>query len=177
MRPPNQHVSMIRMILTIAGARSNRAASSRSCSLGCWPRIWAYMSQPVYRQSGAALPGSGWIESGGAARHAVPASDSSLPCRRCLFSHALLEKLVSEFGLYPGTVARFGLVVTTDSRCRKHDLFFSAPREGYSFRIAFEATTPELAQMVRSARLPATYPGANRCVCAEGGGDQEFSRR
>jgi capsular polysaccharide biosynthesis protein/flagellar hook-basal body complex protein FliE len=149
MRPPNQHVSIdFRMILTIAGRTLKSRSFIAILFLGLLATgYWAYMSQPVYRSEAVLL----YQDRGGS----NPVAQQDMPSPRriaaglqeMLFSHALLEKLVSEFGLYPGTVARFGLVGAADEM-QKHDLFFSAPREGYSFRIAFEATTPELAQMV-----------------------------
>ena len=149
MRPPHENPSLsLGLILTIAWRVLRTRSFVAILLLGLvGTGALAYMSQPVYRSEAVLL----YQDRGGS----NPVAQQDMPSPRriaaglqeMLFSHALLEKLVSEFGLYPGTVARFGLVGAADEM-QKHDLFFSAPREGYSFRIAFEATTPELAQMV-----------------------------
>jgi uncharacterized protein involved in exopolysaccharide biosynthesis len=149
MRPPNQHVSIdFRTILTIAGRTLKSRSFVAILFLGLLATgYWAYMSRPIYRSEAVLL----YQDRGGS--NPVAQQDMPSPRRIAaslqerLFSHALLEKLVSEFGLYPGTVARFGLVGAAEE-LQKHDLFFSAPREGYSFRIAFEATNPDLAKQV-----------------------------
>jgi capsular polysaccharide biosynthesis protein len=149
MRPPNQHVSIdFRMILTIAGRTLKSRSFIAIVLLGLAATgYWAYMSRPIYR-SEAVLLYQDRSSSNPAVQREMPSPRRiAASLQERLFSHALLEKLVSEFGLYPGTVARFGLVGAAEE-LQKHDLFFSAPREGYSFRIAFEATDPDLAKQV-----------------------------
>jgi uncharacterized protein involved in exopolysaccharide biosynthesis len=149
MRPPNQHVSIdFRMILTIAGRTLKSRSFIAILFLGLLATgFWAYMSRPIYR-SEAVLLYQDRSSSNPAVQREMPSPRRiAASLQERLFSHALLEKLVSEFGLYPGTVARFGLVGAAEE-LQKHDLFFSAPREGYSFRIAFEAMDPDLAKQV-----------------------------
>jgi hypothetical protein len=69
-----------------------------------------------------------------------------LTLQEMLFSHAVLEKLINEFGLYGTTVARYGLVAAVEEM-QKRDLHFTM-REGYTFRISFDSTSPDLAQLV-----------------------------
>jgi hypothetical protein len=149
MRPSNQHVSIdFRMILTIAGRTLKSRSFIAILFLGLLATgYWAYMSRPIYR-SEAVLFYQDRSSSNPAVQREMPSPRRiAATLQERLFSHALLEKLVSEFGLYPDTVARFGLVGAAEE-LQKHDLFFSAPREGYSFRIAFEATDPDLAKQV-----------------------------
>jgi len=156
MNSPIRHPSIdLRMILTIAG----RVLKSRSfiaiLLLGLASTGYgALMSLPIYR-SEAVLLYQDRSSSNPAMQHEMPSPRRiAASLQEMLFSHAMLEKLVSEFGLYPDTVARFGLVGAAEE-LQKHDLFFSAPREGYSFRIAFESTKPDVAQLVaaRSSQL------------------------
>jgi uncharacterized protein involved in exopolysaccharide biosynthesis len=70
----------------------------------------------------------------------------SLSLQETLFSHNLLGKLITEFGLYDKIVARYGVVAGIE-QMQKKDLHFSA-REGYTFRVAFDSRSPELAQAV-----------------------------
>jgi len=69
-----------------------------------------------------------------------------LALQEMLFSHTLLEKLIKEFNLYGKAVERFGLVAAVD-QMQKKDLHF-ATREGYTFRISYDSTSPETAQKV-----------------------------
>jgi Uncharacterized protein involved in exopolysaccharide biosynthesis len=113
----------------------------------------AYVSQPIYRSEVVLL----YQDRGGSnpvAQRDMPSSRQiGLRLQEVLFSHALLGKLIDEFGLYPGILSRFGLVGAVDEM-QKKDLHFNA-REGYTFRIDFEATKPDLAQLVaaRAAQL------------------------
>jgi len=149
MRPPNQHPLIdLGLVLTIA----RRVLKARSfiliLLLGLLATgILAYASQPIYRSEAVLL----YQDRGGSnpvVQREMPSPHRiALSLQEMLLSHALLGKLIDEFGLYPDVVARFGLVGAVDEM-QKHHLFFSSPREGYSFRIAFEAPTPDLAQVV-----------------------------
>jgi polysaccharide biosynthesis transport protein len=107
-----------------------------------------YQSEAVllYQDRGAANPVA-------AQRDAPSPRKIGLMLQEMLFSHKLLEKLVQEFGLYKNTVARVGMVGAVDDM-RKTDLRFNA-REGYAFRVSFQADSPDLAQRVteRAAQL------------------------
>lgn len=70
----------------------------------------------------------------------------SLSLQETLFSHALLGKLISEFGLYGKLVKTHGIVAGIEEM-QKRDLHFNA-REGYTFRVAFDSTSPDQAQAV-----------------------------
>jgi len=69
-----------------------------------------------------------------------------LSLQEALFSHALLEKLISEFGLYSQIVKQHGIVAGIEEM-QQRDLHFNA-REGYTFRVAFDSTSPDIAQSV-----------------------------
>jgi hypothetical protein len=58
----------------------------------------------------------------------------------------LLEKLISEFGLYSQIVKQHGIVAGIEEM-QQRDLHFNA-REGYTFRVAFDSTSPDIAQSV-----------------------------
>jgi uncharacterized protein involved in exopolysaccharide biosynthesis len=108
--------------------------------------VRAYLSRPVYRSEVVLL----YQDRGGsnplAQRDAPSPRRIGLTLHETLFSHALLEKLISEFGLYADTVARMGMVPAVEEM-QRHDLRFEG-REGYTFRISFESIAPDLAQMV-----------------------------
>lgn len=107
-----------------------------------------YQSEAVllYQDRGAANPVA-------AQRDAPSPRKIGLTLQEMLFSHKLLEKLVQEFGLYKDTVSRVGMVGAVEEM-RKVDLRFNA-REGYAFRVSFQANSPDLAQRVtdRAAQL------------------------
>jgi uncharacterized protein involved in exopolysaccharide biosynthesis len=113
----------------------------------------AYTSRPIYRSEIVLL----YEDRGGsnplATRDAPSARRIGLTLQEMLFSHALLEKLIREFGLYADMVAHWGMVAAVEE-IQKQDLRFNA-REGSTFRISFESTSPDLAQVVttRAAEL------------------------
>jgi hypothetical protein len=82
----------------------------------------------------------------GLQRDAPSSRRLSLSLQETLFSHALLEKLISEFGLYGKMVTQHGMMAGIEEM-QKRDLHFNA-REGYTFRVAFDSTSPEIAQSV-----------------------------
>jgi polysaccharide biosynthesis transport protein len=105
-------------------------------------------SRPVYRSETVLL----YQDRSGSNPVAVQRGESMSPRRvgltlqDMLFSRTSLEKLIKEFGLYEKMVARFGMVAATEEM-QKHDLHFST-REGYTFRLSFDSTSPEVAQGV-----------------------------
>lgn len=108
----------------------------------------AFISRPIYRSEAALL-----YQDRSGPNPAVPQSMSTpsprriaVTLREMLLSRTLLEKLVAEFGLYGKTVARSGLAAAAEEM-QERDLHL-AIREGYSFRISFDSTSPELAQRV-----------------------------
>ena len=108
----------------------------------------AFVSRPVY-QSEAVLLYQDRTASNPVAlqRGDVPSPRRiGLTLQEVLFSHALLEKVIKEFNLYEKTVARLGLVAAVE-QMQKRDLHF-ASREGYTFRVSYDSTSPELAQKV-----------------------------
>ena len=116
--------------------------------------VRAFTSRPVFQSEAVLL-----YQDRGGANPMAPQRDGlssrriGLELQEMLFSHALLEKLIGEFGLYSDAVARVGLIGGV-AELQKRDLHFTA-REGYTFRIAFESTSPEVAQLVtaRAAQL------------------------
>jgi uncharacterized protein involved in exopolysaccharide biosynthesis len=113
----------------------------------------AYVSKPVFRSEVVLL----YQDRGGAnplsQREVQSPRRIATTLQETLFSHALLEKLIREFGLYADTVASLGMVPAVE-QMRKFDLHFES-REGYTSRISFESISPELAQVVtaRAAEL------------------------
>lgn len=110
--------------------------------------VLAFRSQPVYRSEAVLL----YQDRNASNPVATQRADAMSPRRigltlqEMLFSRTLLEKLIKEFGLYEKTVARFGLVAAAEEM-QKRDLHF-ATREGYTFRLSFDSTSPEVAQSV-----------------------------
>lgn len=110
--------------------------------------VIALRSRPVYRSEAVLL----YQDRNASNPVATQRADSMSPRRigltlqEMLFSRTLLEKLIKEFGLYAKTVDRFGLVAAAEEM-QKHDLHF-ATREGYTFRLSFDSTSPEVAQAV-----------------------------
>jgi uncharacterized protein involved in exopolysaccharide biosynthesis len=155
-RSPNKYPQIdLVVILTIAGRVLRSRAFVVILLLGALATgFQAYTGRPIYRSEAVLL----YQDRGGSnpvAQRDMPAPRRvALSLQELLFSHALLEKLIGEFGLYPDVVARFGLVGAADELQKQH-LFFIAPRDGYSFRIAFESTRPDVAQLVtaRAAQL------------------------
>lgn len=113
----------------------------------------AYTSLPVYRSEAVLLYQDRGASNPLAPRDGQSARRIGLTLHEMLFSHALLEKLIGEFGLYADTVAGLGMVAAVEE-IQKQDLRFNAS-EGYTFRISFESTSPDLAQVVtkRAAEL------------------------
>ncbi len=109
--------------------------------------VAAWKSRPVY-QSEAVLLYQDRVGSSpvGLQRDAPSPRRLGLSLQETLFSHALLEKLISEFGLYRKIVTQHGIVAGIEEM-QKRDLHFNA-REGYTFRVAFDSTSPEMAQSV-----------------------------
>jgi hypothetical protein len=109
--------------------------------------IAAWKSRPVY-QSEAVLLYQDRVGSSpvGLQREAPSARRLTLSLQEALFSHALLEKLIAEFGLYGKIVTRQGVMAGIEEM-QKRDLHFNA-REGFTFRVAFDSTSPEVAQSV-----------------------------
>ena len=148
MHSPHQHPPIdLGVILTIAGRVLRARSFIAILLLGLLATgTRAYMSRPIYRSEAVLL----YQDRGGSnpvAQQDTPSSRQiGMRLQEMLFSHALLEKLIGELGLYPSIISRFGLVGAVDEM-RKKDIHFEA-REGYTFRIAFEATTPDLAQLV-----------------------------
>jgi len=77
-----------------------------------------------------------------------------------LFSHALLEKLIAEFGLYRRPSLDLGWCAIDEMQ--KRDIHFNA-REGYSFRVAFTppsrmwpSLSPRASQLLIQAQLDAS---------------------
>lgn len=89
-----------------------------------------------------------------AQRESLSARKAGSLLQETLFSSALLEKLITEFGLYKKAVARYGMAAGIEEM-EKKDLRFVNAREGSTFRISFESTSPEQAQSVtaRAAQL------------------------
>jgi hypothetical protein len=106
----------------------------------------AFVSRPVYRSEVVLLYQDRGASNPMAPRDGQSARRIGLTMQEMLFSHSLLEKLISEFGLYADTVAHLGMVAAVEE-IQKRDLRFTA-REGYTFRISFESTSPDLAQVV-----------------------------
>jgi uncharacterized protein involved in exopolysaccharide biosynthesis len=107
----------------------------------------AFRSRPVYQSEAVLLYQDRGSSNPVSAQRDAPSSRRiGLTLQEMLFSHSLLQKLISEFGLYAGTVARFGVVGGVEE-IQKRDLRFKA-REGYTFRVSFDSTSPELAQLV-----------------------------
>jgi uncharacterized protein involved in exopolysaccharide biosynthesis len=115
----------------------------------------AYLSRPIFQSEVALL----YQDANGSNPVGMQRSEGFSPRRigltlkETLFSHTLLEKLIVEFGLYGKKVARFGVVAAADEM-RNMDLHFVA-HEGYTFRISYDSTSPEMAQSVtaRAAEL------------------------
>lgn len=113
----------------------------------------AYVSKPIYRSEAVLL----YQDRGGAdpvsQREAPSPRRIALTLQETLFSRATLEKLISDFGLYPDIVARMGMVPAAE-QMQKFDLRFES-HEGYMSRISFQSTSPDLAQQVtaRAAEL------------------------
>jgi hypothetical protein len=109
--------------------------------------VAAWKSQPVF-QSEAVLLYQDRVGSSpvGLQREAPSPKRLALSIQEALFSHALLEKLISEFGLYPKMVKKHGIVAGIEEM-QTRDLHFGA-REGYTFRVAFDSTSPGQAQSV-----------------------------
>lgn len=106
-----------------------------------------YISRPVFRSEAVLL----YQDQGGSnpvalQRDAPTARRIGLSLQETLFSRALLERLVSEFGLYTKIVTRYGLGAGIEEM-QKKDLHFTV-REGYTFRVSFDTKSPELAQAV-----------------------------
>lgn len=107
-----------------------------------------YLARPVFQSEVALL----YQDRNGANPMGTQRGEGSSPRRigltlkEMLFSQAVLEKLAGEFGLYGNKVSRYGMVAAIDEM-RKKDLHF-ATHEGYTFRIAYEASSPDLAQAV-----------------------------
>ena len=147
-RPPHEHASVdTRLILTLAGRVLKARSFIAILLLGLvGTGTMAYSSPPIYRSEAVLL----YQDRGGSnpvAQRDAPSWKQIAPrLQETLFSHALLEKLIAEFGLYPETVSRFGMVGAIDEM-QKRDIHFNA-REGYSFRVAFDATKPDVAQLV-----------------------------
>lgn len=108
----------------------------------------AFRSRPVYRSETVLLYQDRNASNPVATQRAEAMSPRriGLTLQEMLFSRTLLEKLIKEFGLYAKTVARFGLVAAAEEM-QKRDLHF-ATREGYTFRLSFDSTSPEVAQAV-----------------------------
>jgi len=107
----------------------------------------AHVSRPVFRSEAVLL----YQERSGAnpvgSQHDAPTPRRiGLSLQETLFSHALLERLITEFGLYTKLVARYGIGAGIEEM-QKKDLHFTV-REGYTFRVSFDAKSPELAQAV-----------------------------
>lgn len=113
----------------------------------------ARASLPVYRSEAVLLYQDRGASNPLAPRDGQSARRIGLTLHEMLFSHALLEKLIRETGLYPKIVAGLGMVAAVEE-IQKQDLRFNAS-EGYTFRIAFESTSPDTAQLVakRAAEL------------------------
>lgn len=108
----------------------------------------AFRSRPVYRSEAVLLYQDRNASSpvGLQRNEAMSPRRIGLTLQDMLFSRTSLEKLIKEFSLYDKLVARFGLVAATEEM-QKRDLHFSA-REGYTFRVSFDSTSPEVAQGV-----------------------------
>lgn len=113
----------------------------------------AYVSRPIYRSEAVLLYQDRGASNPMAPRDGQSARRIGLTLQEMLFSHALLQKVIGEFGLYADIVAHLGMVAAVEE-IQKRDLRFTA-REGYTFRISFESTSPDLAQVVttRAAEL------------------------
>ena len=109
--------------------------------------IGVWKSHPVYQSEAVLLYQDRAGSSPVATQQDAPSPRRlSLSLQETLFSHALLEKLITEFGLYGKGVARYGIMAGIEEM-QKRDLHFNA-REGYTFRVAFDSTSPEIAQSV-----------------------------
>ena len=95
-----------------------------------------------------------------------------LSLQETLFSHALLEKLISEFGLYGKIVKQHGMVAGIEEM-QKRDLHFNA-REGYTFRVAFDSTSPEIAQSVVARACQVLLQARSEVQAKESKEIQEF---
>jgi uncharacterized protein involved in exopolysaccharide biosynthesis len=106
----------------------------------------AYLSQPIYRSEAVLL----YQDRGGgdplSQREAPSPRRIALALQETLFSHAILQKLIRDFALYPDVVAHMGIVAAAE-QMQKFDLRFES-HEGYMSRISFQSTSPDLAQQV-----------------------------
>jgi len=75
-----------------------------------------------------------------------PSRQLAARLREMLFAHERLADLVKEFGLYPDRVKRTGLWDAVEDMREQHLKFDSSG--GDSFRVSFEAESPERAQAV-----------------------------
>jgi hypothetical protein len=135
--------------------------------------VAAWKSRPVY-QSEAVLLYQDRVGSSpvGVQREALSPRRLTLSLQETLFSHGLLEKLISEFGLYGKIVARRGVMAGIDEM-QKRDLHFNA-REGYTFRVAFDSTSPELAQSVAARACQLLLQARSEVQAKESKEIQEF---
>jgi uncharacterized protein involved in exopolysaccharide biosynthesis len=109
--------------------------------------VGAWKSRPVYQSEAVLLYQDRAGSSPVAMQQDAPSPRRlGLSLQETLFSHALLEKLITEFGLYGKSVARYGIMAGIDEM-QKRDLHFNA-REGYTFRVSFDSTSPDIAQSV-----------------------------
>ena len=109
--------------------------------------IGVWKSHPVYQSEAVLLYQDRAGSSPVAMQQDAPSPRRlGLSLQETLFSHALLEKLITEFGLYGKSVARYGIMAGIDEM-QKRDLHFNA-REGYTFRVSFDSTSPDIAQSV-----------------------------
>ncbi len=171
---PDHSASDVRLLLPLA----RRAMRSRSfvvlLLLGvAGTGVAAWKSRPVY-QSEAVLLYQDRVGSSpvGMQRDALPAHRLGLSLQETLFTHALLEKLLSEFGLYSKLVQEHGMVAGIEEM-QKRDLHFNA-REGYTFRIAFDSTSPEVAQSVVARACQLLVQARNELQTKESKEIQEF---
>lgn len=109
--------------------------------------VLAYISRPVFRSEAVLLyQDQGGANPVGMQRETPTARRVGVTLQETLFSRALLERLIREFGLYDKNVSRYGVGAGIEEM-QKKDLHFNI-REGYTFRVSFDARSPELAQSV-----------------------------
>lgn len=109
--------------------------------------VLAYISRPVFRSEAVLLyQDQGGANPVGMQRETPTARRVGVTLQETLFSRALLERLIREFHLYEKNVTRYGVGAGIEEM-QKKDLHFNI-RDGYTFRVSFDAKSPELAQSV-----------------------------
>jgi uncharacterized protein involved in exopolysaccharide biosynthesis len=149
-----QRASPTGTILVLGGRVFRRKAFYLALVLGAGvTAVLASRTRPVYRSEAVLLyqerAGS---PAGPGQREREPARRLALALEEMLFTHQRLRALIDEFHLYPAIVSKRGYAQAAEE-LRRRDLGFES-RDGYAYRVRFEAPDPKLAQAV-TARVAA----------------------